>query len=221
MKIEVEKLLVTYRDFKLEIEDLSIPCGITLLIGPNGAGKTTFMESMFGLRRADVHSISIDGEKLKFPLDIKIKEKLGFMPSIPLIHKRKSINYHKKLWSILYPDFSEGRFYEILKRFKLERKKRAVELSSGERRMFFFTLQISFSPEIFILDEPFAFLDINQARRMLEITMEYAKENPDATILISSHLIKYLKEYNFYTLIIRDGKIIREGIIEEDYENFF
>ncbi len=221
MAITIKKLYVKYSNFTLDVSDLKIKHGINLLIGPNGAGKTTLMESMVGLRVPEIHEIFYRDEKLKIPLTVKFKEKLAFFPSLPPIYKHKTIKYHKKLWNILYPDFDEDRYKDLMELFNLTKKKKTIELSSGERRMFFFSLLLAYSPQIFILDEPFAFLDPIQSKKMLGELISYVRENKNAIIFISSHLIDWLQKYEFYTFIIRDGKIIKDGTVEEKYETFF
>lgn len=221
MQINIEYLKIGYEKFSLSIEHIKIPEGITLLIGPNGAGKTTFLESLLGLRVPDVHKVKVGNYKLNIPLSNSFKESLGFMPSIPMLFKIKSLNYHKKLWKLLYPDFDENTYQQLLEKFSLTRYRKTKELSAGQRRMFMFCLQLSYNPDIFILDEPFAFLDIKQSKVMLEELMNYSKKFPEKVILISSHLINWLQQFKFNTLIINKGKIIKQGIIEEDYETFF
>ena len=138
----VEKIHVDYKVFTLSVENLSINPGITLLIGPNGAGKTTFMESLLGLRKEATVLCTYDQERIKYPLDVRIKERLSFMPEALTLNGYKKVKFYSKFYKVLYGSFDEDLFYSTLEKFQISSDRKIGELSAGQKRMFYFSLNL-------------------------------------------------------------------------------
>ncbi len=217
--LTVKKLKVEYENFTLHIENMKLQSGVNLLIGPNGAGKTTFLEAIILLRNASEFDVSVKEQKIGKKLDCGFKEKLAFMPSTPFLYKRKTIDYHKRLWEILYPTFKEEIYYECIECFGLRPKKRIFQLSSGQRRLATLSLLISYNPSLIILDEPFAFLDITQSKNVIKLLTKHL-DATNSCILISSHLINWLEQYKFFSVVLKNGKVIDKGFLD-NYEQYF
>lgn len=213
--------VVEYEGFKLDIRDICFDRGITLLIGPNGAGKTTMLESLIGLRKQVQAKVLWRDEPWTFPLQVAVKEQLAFMPDSPFLYKRKTIEFHRRLWNILYPRFDNLAFQKYLSFFQLTSKKKALQLSAGQRRLFYLSLCLAYSPQLLILDEPFAFLDPRQSERVFSMLEEYCTQNEEVVVIISSHLIHWLQKFNLNTIVLDNGSVVAQGQLEKSYDSYF
>lgn len=217
----VRSQVVEYQDFRLDVKDVCFGRGITLLIGPNGAGKTTMLESLVGIRKQAQTEVLWRGEPWTFPLQVAIKEQLAFMPDSPFLYKRKTIEFHRKLWDTFYPGFNSQTFQEYLVFFKLISKKKALQLSAGQRRLFYLSLCLAYSPQLIILDEPFAFLDPLQSERVFSLLEDYCTQNKEVVVIISSHLIHWLQKFSLSTIVLDNGSVVAQGHLTKSYDSYF
>ena len=132
------------------------------LIGPNGCGKTTLIKSILGMVLPDSGTIAIGGKSISN--DFLYREKIGYMPQIgkypvnmtinQIILMIKSIrNTNQPLDEELYVDFEID---------KLKNKKMGT-LSGGTTQKVSATLAFLFNPDVLMLDEPTAGLDLFDA----------------------------------------------------------
>ena len=219
--LTIHKLKVKYPRFSLSIENLVFEAGITILFGPNGAGKTTLLDAMLGVREAAEAQVSMRGENLALPLANGIKERIAFMSAAPFLWNRRNGVFHGQMYEILYPKFCRDRFTDYLYRFGLNSRQKTSTLSSGQRRMLHFSLCASTNPDLFVLDEPFAFLDYNQSRLMMEMLSEIVEENPSRLVIVSSHLIHWLNTLKLPAVALFQGQVIAKGILDQPYESYF
>jgi len=213
--------VVEYEGFRLDVKDTCLGRGITLLIGPNGAGKTTMLESLVGVRKQVQTEVLWREEPWTFPLKVAAKEQLAFMPDSPFLYKRKTIEFHRKLWEAFYPGFNSQTFQEYLVFFKLTSKKKVLQLSAGQRRLFYLSLCLAYSPQLLIVDEPFAFLDPLQSKRVFSLLEDYCTRNKEVVVIISSHLIHWLQKFNLNTIVLDNGSVVAQGHLKKTYDSYF
>ncbi len=215
----IKELEVNYKAFSLKVVDVYFRKGINILIGPNGAGKTTLLETVLTLRKAKSNKVIFKSEQIEVMLKNNLKEKMAFISSELFLYKRKSVEFHRKLWAILYPNFSNNIFRDCIDTFCIDLDKKVYELSSGQKRLVSLALSISYKPELFILDEPFAFLDIAQSNNVLQLINKHI-DLSKSCVIISSHLVQWLEEFKFNALAMNNGKVVDKGILN-NYAQYF
>ena len=198
-------------------------CGLTLsvrkgdffgLLGPNGAGKTTTLSILCGLRTFDKGLITIDGMELEknlrrikpligvVPQDIALYPELtvdenlrfaGNMHSLPAKKRNKRIDYYLELFG-LTP----------------HRRKKTGYLSGGMKRQVNLIAALLHQPEILILDEPTAGVDV-QSRQIISTNLQRLNRE-GITIVYTSHDMHESEQLCSYVALMNKGKIVNEGI---------
>ncbi|MFL2988216.1 MAG: ABC transporter ATP-binding protein [Candidatus Neomarinimicrobiota bacterium] len=211
--IEIKNLKKIY-DNKFEALksiDLDIPKGSFYgLLGPNGAGKTTTIGAISGLVNYDIGSISIMGHDNKSDYRIARKliglspQELNFDVFFPI---RKVLEFQAGYYGLSFNE-SKERTEIMLEQFGLTEKRNNTcrELSGGMKRRLQIAKALIHNPEILILDEPTAGVDI-ELRYML---WDFLKKinNEGKTILLTTHYIEEAEQLCDRIAIIDNGNII-------------
>ena len=214
--IQAKHLNKTYNKKKQErIEALSnfnieIPRGsIYGLLGPNGAGKSTFINILGGIVNKDSGSINICG--INTDIDAKeSRKKIGIVP------QELNIDPFFTPWELL--ELQAGLYgvrkknrktEEILKKVGLwnQRKSYARSLSGGMRRRLLVAKSLVHSPDIVILDEPTAGVDVELRQNL----WSYIKELNDkgTTICLTTHYLEEAENLCDHITIINNGKVLK------------
>ena len=192
-------------DFNIEIPKGSIYG----LLGPNGAGKSTFINILGGLVRKDSGNINICG----INTDTQAKEsrkKIGIVPQElnmdPFFTPYELLELQAGLYGVRKKD---RRTEEILSKVNLldQRNSYARTLSGGMRRRLLVAKSLVHNPEIVILDEPTAGVDVELRKKL----WKYVKElnNNGTTICLTTHYLEEAENLCDYITIINDGKILK------------
>lgn len=223
--IEIRNLTKNYDNFKLDNINLDIPCGYIIgLIGENGAGKTTLIKSILNIINVDEGVIKIDGKDIKDNMiEIGVVLDNTFFPEIltPLDIGKISKNTYKTWDNDLYNKY--------LNDFKLDKSKKINTFSKGMRKKLEIAVALSHKPSILILDEPTSGLDPIIRDEILDIFLDFVQD-PNHTILLSTHITSDLERIADYITFINDGKILLNdskdnilnsfGILKCEHEKF-
>ncbi len=186
-------------------------------IGPNGAGKTTTMKMLLGLIRPT------SGTGTIFGLDIvrdspELRRRIGYLPQEPRFYPRMSARETLRFAAGFFfsgpQDRLEKRINEMLILVGLENKAdRPIRtLSGGEvQRLGIAQAQIH-EPDLLMLDEPAAALDPLGRRDVLEILEQFRSTS---TVFYSTHILDDVQRVSDVVCILKDGRIIRQGPLEE------
>ena len=192
--------------------NIQIPKGsIYGLLGPNGAGKSTFINILGGLVRKDSGKISICG----IDIDEQPKEtrkKIGIVPQELNIDPFFTPYELLELQSGLYGVKKKYRnSEEILKRVNLwdQRDAYARTLSGGMRRRLLVAKALVHNPEIIILDEPTAGVDVELRQSLWSYIKELNARG--TTICLTTHYLEEAEKLCDQITIINNGKILRSG----------
>ena len=213
--ISAENINKTFYKDKLQTRALinfsvKIPSGsIFGLLGPNGAGKSTFINILAGLVNKDSGEIFIEG--INADKETKLcKKKIGIVPQELNIDPFFTPYELLELQSGLYGVKKKYRkSKEILKRVNLWDQKDAYArtLSGGMRRRLLVAKALVHNPEIIILDEPTAGVDVELRQNL----WSYIKELNDrgTTICLTTHYLEEAERLCDQITIINNGKILR------------
>ena len=160
-------------------------------LGPNGAGKTTAMRAVFGLVALDAGELLWDGR----PIELAERLRFGYMPE-----ERG-----------LYPREARTAATDWLERLGLGDRARAKveELSHGNQQRAQLAAALVHTPELLVLDEPFAGLDPVAVRTLAQVLRDEAARG--AAVLFSSHQLDLVEDICEEVTIIDHGRIVAKG----------
>ncbi len=178
------------------------------LLGANGAGKTSVLECLLGLRVPEAGSISLDGiDALAEPA--RAKAHVGAALQATALQDRITPREAVELFGAFYPEPlpADG----LLARFALTEKANAPfdSLSAGQRQRLALALAFVHQPDILLLDEPTAGLDV-QARRELHRFIRRLREE-GRTILLTTHYVEEAHALCDQVAVLDAGRIVATG----------
>ena len=179
------------------------------LLGPNGSGKTTLIKILNGLLTPTSGALFIDGE-LPGP---STKAKVAYLPDNIYLNGWMTVEQIVNYFADFYADFSSERAYEMLQRLGISPKHRLKSLSKGNKEKVCLILVMSRQARLYVLDEPIAGVD--PAARDYVISTIINNYNPEATVLISTHLIADVEQILDEVLFIRDGYLVLKKSVED------
>jgi ABC-2 type transport system ATP-binding protein len=183
------------------------------LLGPNGAGKTTTISIICGLVKADSGIAQVLGLDCSGDI-IEIKRKIGVVPQqfalYPQLTGKENLEYVGRLYNIPYKTL-KGKVREMLSRFGLEKQanKRISQYSGGMKRRANIIAGLLHDPELLILDEPTAGVDVQSRNMILDFLKQYNQAGN--TILYTSHLLEEAERICDEVAIIDEGKLIAQA----------
>ena len=208
------KKLKKYYGKSLGIEDVSIKLkkgDIYGFIGPNGAGKSTTIRTIIGLINKTDGKVFINGKEYNTN-DLETKQKIGYLPSEINLYNEMTIKEIFKYHESFYKKDISKRKRELVKRLKIDEKKKIQELSLGNLKKVGIVLALMHEPELLILDEPTSGLDPIMQNIFHEILKE--EKEKGTAILYSSHILSEVSNSCDKIGFIKNGKIIKEDTIE-------
>jgi len=217
--LTIKNLVKSYGNFKaLDGVNLEIEKGeIFGFIGPNGAGKSTTMKIVSGLLSADSGEVYVDDiDALKN--NKLLKEKIGYMPDFFGVYDNlKALEYLEFYASIYGIVGEEARklSMDLLELVNLEDKwnSNVDGLSRGMKQRLCLARCLVHNPELLILDEPSSGMD-PKARYEMKGILKNLKDM-GKTIIVSSHILSELAEICTKVGIIKNGKIVCQGTVDE------
>src|SRR6476646_4107229 len=197
---------------------LTVPRGCFFgFLGPNGAGKSTTIRMLTGLIPPTSGSIELLGMSMP-DQGLEIKKRVGLVPDESLLFDRLTgsefLEFVGRMYGLARPVARE-RAKALLGLFELEDKSRKLiaEYSKGMRKRLAMAASLIHHPELFLMDEPFEGVDAVGARLMKDILLDQVKRG--ATIFLTSHVLEVVERLCDRVAIINDGKLVREGSMEE------
>lgn len=190
--------------------DLTLPSGkIIGLLGPNGSGKTTLIKLIAGLLTPTTGTITVGGN----PIGPETKAMVSYLPDRDYFDPGLKITALLDYFSDFYKDFDRQRAEDMLTGLGINLNKRFNTLSKGTREKVQLSLVMSRRAKLYLLDEPIAGVD--PAARDFILHTIISNYDPEATVLISTHLIADVEPVLQEFIFVHNGQIIRQGTVEE------
>ena len=182
---------------------LKLPKGkIIGLLGPNGSGKTTLIKLINGLLTADAGSIRINGVEV----GSQTKANVAYLPDRSYLSENQTISQILDFFSDFYADFSRERAEGLLQDLGIDAKRKLKTLSKGNKEKVQLILVMSRRADLYVLDEPIAGVD--PAARDYILRTIINNYNPEATVLISTHLISDVESVLDEVIFMRYGHLV-------------
>ena len=217
--LNIEHLTKTYGE-KKAVDDLNLhirPGEIYGFIGHNGAGKTTTLKSVAGILQFDAGEIYIGGDSVR-EKPLECKRKIAYIPDNP--------DLYEYMTGIRYLNFIADIFGvgAALRRERIRRYADAFELtgdlaqpiaaySHGMKQKLAIIAAWLHEPQLILMDEPFVGLDPKAAHLLKGMMREICDRG--GAIFFSTHVLEVAEKLCDKVAIIKGGKLIRSGTMEE------
>jgi len=178
---------------------------VTGLLGLNGAGKSTLLRCLLGLLRCTAGTAAVLGCD-SWNLGASEKARLGYVPQDVFLFPTLSVKGMVDYTAAFYGNWNASRVTELLRRWELPVNKACGVLSPGERQKLGIVLALGHEPELLILDEPVASLDLSARRGFLESLLELAADG-NRTVLFSTHITSDVERVASHVALLRSGRI--------------
>ncbi len=182
---------------------------ITGLLGPNGSGKTTLIKMINGLLTPSEGEITFCGK----PVGVESKKHISYLPDHTYLNMNQKVEDVIRLFHTFYGDFEEERAYDMLEKLRIHPQEQLKTLSKGTKEKVQLILVMSRRAKLYVLDEPIGGVD--PAAREFILNTIITNYDPQASIIISTHLISDIENVLDEVIIIKEGKIVRHSPVEE------
>lgn len=217
--LRIEHLTKSYGE-KKAVDDLTLhilPGEIYGFIGHNGAGKTTTIKSVVGIQNYDSGEIFINGVNIKDD-PIGCKKITAYIPDNPDLYEFMSgVQYLSFIGSIfgIPRDAMKERIEKYADLFEIKGDLGAAiaQYSHGMKQKLAIISALIHEPELVVLDEPFVGLDPKASHILKGIMRDIC--NRGGSIFFSTHVLEVAEKLCDKVAIIKNGKLIRSGTMEE------
>jgi len=198
-----------------------------VILGPNGAGKTTLLQ----LAAAQIHPTSgkvrILDEKLGKADVFELRPRIGFASTalarrVPVDEEVLNVVLTAAYsvtgrWNETYEEIDERRAQRVLAEWKLSsfEKRRFGELSDGEQKRVQIARAVMTDPELLLLDEPAASLDLGAREELLQLLSGYASAPQAPAIVMVTHHVEEIPRGFTHALLLAHGRITAAGVVSE------
>lgn len=217
--LNIEHLTKTYGE-KKAVDDLSLhiaPGEIYGFIGHNGAGKTTTIKACCGILQSDSGEVYIDGVSVK-ENPIAAKAKLAYIPDNPDLYEFMTgiqfLNFIGDVFGVSAED-RQARIRKYADLFELtnDLAQPISAYSHGMKQKLAVISALLHEPKLLIMDEPFVGLDPKASHILKELMCELCKNG--GAIFFSTHVLEVAEKLCDKVAIIKGGKLIKSGTMEE------
>lgn len=181
-------------------------------IGPNGAGKSTTIRTVLGLIAPTSGDAMIFGKDVTKEREA-ILQNIGYLPSEALFYQGMKVKDILRLSADLRKVDCSAESKRLCERLQLDTARKIDDLSFGNRKKVTIVCALQHRPELLVLDEPTGGLDPLMQKEFFDILRERNREG--TTIFLSSHVLSEIQRNCTRAAIIRDGRIIAQGSVDD------
>lgn len=206
------KDLTKYYDRTLGLDHLSLrlePGRIVGLLGPNGSGKTTLLKIANGLLTPSSGQLLIDG-KAPGPDTRKL---VSYLPERTYLSDWMTVVQLLDFFCDFYPDFDREAAEHMLTALEISPTQRIKQMSKGTREKVQLILVMSRRTRLYLLDEPIGGVD--PATRDYILSTIISNYNPDAAVVISTHLIADVEKVLDEVVFIDRGHLVLQSSVDQ------
>ena len=220
LALQINNLNKTYKDGTSALKSINfeVPKGDFFgLLGPNGAGKTTTIEIITSITNKTSGKVFINDVDIDHDFSLA-RKKLGFVPQelnfnlfeTPIQIILKQAGYYGIIKKEAY-----SRAEYLLKKLRLWNKKntQCKNLSGGMKRRLMIARALIHEPELLLLDEPTAGVDVELRREMLDFVKEI--NTLGTTIILTTHYLEEAESLCNNVAILYEGEIIRKSSVKD------
>lgn len=209
MTLVVRELVLPLAEFALQVS-VTLSARTTALYGPSGAGKTTLLEAIAGIRRPQSGSIELNGRVV---CDGAVfvpprHRRVGYVPQDDALFPHLSVRQNV-MYGAAAPDQDVIDVLEI--GALLDRG--VQRLSGGERKRVALARALLARPEVLLLDEPLAGVDVALRDRVLEYLVRVRDEFPIPTVYVTHHM-QEVQAICEEIVVLERGRVVEQRRVE-------
>lgn len=185
------------------------PGRIIGLLGPNGSGKSTLIKLCNGLLTPTAGTLKIGG----FAPGNETRAMVSYLPEQTYLNDWMRVTDILNFFGDFYQDFSRQTAEELLVNLKIDKKAYLKTLSKGTKEKVQLILVMSRQAKLYLLDEPIGGVD--PAARDYILNTIIKNYNPEATVIISTHLIADVERILDDVIFIKDGEVVLTSSVDD------
>ena len=171
------------------------------LLGPNGSGKSTFIKLCNGILQPTKGEILIGG----YEVGVETKKIVSYLPERTYLDDNMSPVQMINFFSDFYEDFDADKAFDMLSSLKVNPKDKMKTMSKGTKEKVQLILVMSRQAKLYMLDEPIGGVD--PAARDYILRTIISNYNPEASVIISTHLITDIEQVLDEVIFIQNGDL--------------
>ena len=185
------------------------PGRVVGLLGPNGSGKTTLIKLANGLLSPSHGEVLICGEEP----GPESKALVSYLPDKTCMPMWMNVEQLMDFFQDFYADFNRQRAETMLDRLGLDRKKKLRQMSKGTKEKVQLIMVMSRKAKLYLLDEPIGGVD--PATRDYILSTIIGNYNPEAAVVISTHLIADVEKILDEVIFINQGQVMLQSSVDQ------
>lgn len=220
-RVAATGLQVGYGDHPI-IDDLDISIAdgkVTTIVGPNGCGKSTLLRSLVRLLKPTAGQVLLDGRDIATLRTREVAKILGLLPQNPVAPEGLTVvdlvsrgRHPHQSW---YRQWSPEDEVAVAQALELtdctDLAERTIDaLSGGQRQRVWIALTLAQQTDVVMLDEPTTYLDLSHSIDVLDLVDDLCRKH-GKTVVMVLHDLNLAVRYSDWLVVMREGKIIREG----------
>lgn len=201
------------------VQDVSIraqPSQVVSIVGPNGAGKSTFLKLVAGVLAPSAGSVVVEGKSLtNLPANRVARMGLAYVPQEANVFPTLSIHENLEMGGfILHGDLSQRihHLFDLFPDLRTAEKKKAGQLSGGQRNMLAMARALMLDPKVLLLDEPTAGLSPIYTGIVWQKIQEIAQTGT-AVVVVEQNVERAIANSNWVYVLVA-GRNREEGTAE-------
>ena len=185
------------------------PGRIVGLLGPNGSGKTTLIKLANGLLTPSEGVIAVCGS---LP-GKESRARVSYLPERTAIPTWMSVTQLLDFYGDFYADFRRDAAEEMLRHLNIQSRQRIKQMSKGTREKVQLIMVMSRQAQLYLLDEPIGGVD--PATRDYILSTIIGNYNPEAAVVISTHLIADVEKVLDEVIFLNQGRVVLQSSVDE------
>ncbi|MDQ0725295.1 ABC transporter ATP-binding protein [Microbacterium sp. W4I20] len=198
-----------------------------VILGPNGAGKTTLLQLADTLMHPTAGTVTVLGETLGRTDVFEVRPRIGFASSAMAKQVPRDETVLNTVltaaysvlgrWNESYEDIDERRALRVLGDWRLDHLAQRTfgTLSDGEQKRVQIARAVMTDPELLVLDEPTASLDLGSREELLALLSGYASSPSTPAMLMVTHHVEEIPVGFTHVMLLREGRVVSAGPIAE------
>jgi len=208
--------LTKHYGYKIGLQNVTMniePGRIVGLLGPNGSGKTTLIKICTGLLTPTSGAALIDGVRP----GPETKAVVSYLPEYTYLNNWMRVSHMLAFFRDFYGDFNYDKAVEMLKNLNIDEKDTLRSLSKGTKEKVQLILVMAREARLYLLDEPIGGVD--PAARDYILNTIIRNYNPEAAVVISTHLIYDIEQVLDEVVFLKNGGIVLDCSVDDLREN--
>ena len=180
-----------------------------VIYGRRRVGKTTLIKMMNGLLKPTDGVVLIGGSEP----GVETKKHVSYLPERTYLEAQRTVEDLVDFFADFYEDFKTDRAYEMLQSLNIQPGDRLKTLSKGTKEKIQLILVMSRDADLYILDEPIAGVDPAARDYIMKTILN--NYNPEASLIISTHLISDIESILDDVIFIKNGQLVLQASVDE------